>query len=499
MFLWLWWIAGLAALGMTGLAVWRPRLKAAWWVALGTGLVMALLWAVAFPAAPRTVLWPGRWAPVLPPPAQHITPWQWAAGLALLTTAWAGMALTGTRPAPPVARPGPWRWWLLAAMLGLTALTAATGWALAVAWMLLDLLVLAVEMRIYAGAEARAAALQRTAARALFWVLPLWSAALPAAWQSPLWAAAVLARAWATRMPPLTEPASIFASTGRWVFWLPWLATLAPWLAATRAQPAFPVGLALAVAVVGLGSAWRAWQGPTPAARQRGWAVASAVLVLLAAMRDPQAAQAWLLALFLLGLNREALTLLPDPWLIGLVAVLWGGPALMLPFTPTAITAGLWRWPPAGLDAAQAAIYGLLLAAAWRHWPRPREGLAAFPRGAQILAAWGLLLPGVTLWGIGLRLGWLTPPPGVPGWAPWLLGPALTALAALASRWPRGTGAARRVALPRPEDFFRLALRAGMRRLEDVVLFATALLEGEGGLFWALVALAVGFLLWKGG
>ncbi len=500
MLLWLWIVALLAAAGMTALAVLRPHLKAAWWLALGAGLLMALLWAAAYPTAPRVMVWPGLWQPALPPPGSHLTPWTWAAGLLLLTASWAGLAWAAhPRPAAAVTDPRPWSAWLLLTVVGLTALTATEGWATALAWAVVDLAVLAVERAGHPHRRARRAAWQRTAVRALFWAVPLMAARLPAPWQPAAWAWAILVRAWASPRRGQAAGAA-FAATGHWLFWLPWAVTLVPWLAGTHPPLSGPGQLL--VAAVGLLAAARGLRAADPALRTRGWLTATAALVLLAAGHDPDAARAWWLFLAVAGLSLEGLLRAPDPWLALGVAVLLAGPALLWPFTPTAVTLAAWPWPPTATTLALAALYGLLLALAWRHWPRGDDTLAAAPRGTQVLVATGLLILPAALWGVGLRLGWITPPDHGPGWLPWLTGPALAGLTlALAQGWrirpaPRAAPAAR---LPRPEDALRWALAGLTRSAENTLLFVVGLLEGEGGLFWALVALGLGLLWWKGG
>ncbi len=501
MLFWLWIVALLAGIGMITLAIVRPQLKAAWWLALVVGLLMALLWAAAYPSTPRVLVWPGAWAPALSPPGSHLTPWTWAAGLVWLTAAWAGLALTAHQlPAGPVIDPRPWSAWLLLAVGGLTALTATEGWATAVAWAAVDVAVLGVEWYGHTTARARRGAWQRTAVRALFWAVPLAAAYLPTPWQRAAWATALLVRAWAS--PRAGQPArTVFARSGRWIFWLPWAVSFVPWLHAPH-PPLSPWGQGL-VTLIGLAAISRGWRTTDPALRSRGWMTAAAALTLLAAPQDVDAARAWWLFLAVAGLSLSSLQRVPDPWLSGGVAVMLAGPALLWPFTPTATVLAAWPWPPAGLSLALASLYAALLALAWRHWPRGTETLSTAPRGTQILVATGLLAQPAALWGVGLRLGWLTPPDHGPGWLPWIAGPVLAAVAGALAHGlrarPSNTPAPQANRLPRPEDWVRWAFGGLVQRAESTLLFVVGLLEGEGGLFWALVALALALLAWKGG
>ncbi|NPA30797.1 MAG: hypothetical protein GXO37_02220, partial [Chloroflexi bacterium] len=434
MLLWLWIIALLAAGGMTALAVVRPRLKAAWWLALATALLMTLLWAAAYPSTPRVLVWPGVWSPVLSPPGSHLSPWTWAAGLALLTASWAGLARSAyPLPTASVTDPRPWSAWLLLTVGSLTALTATQGWATALAWAAVDAAVLGVELQGHATNRARRAAWQRTAVRALFWAVPLAAPRLEPSQAGLVWAGAMLLRAWAS--PRQGDPArSAFAPAGRWLFWMPWAVTLVPWLHAPAGDLSSPARLA--IAGVGLVAAVRALRTLDPAVRRRGWTTTATALVMLAAQHDPQGAQAWWLLLFVAGLSLEGLMRIPDPWLSGGLAVLLVGPALLWPFTPGAAVLASWPWPPSAETGALALLYALLLALAWRHWPRGPETLATAPRGSQILVATGLFALPAALWGAGLRLGWFTPPAQSPGWLPWGVGPALFGLAFALERIP---------------------------------------------------------------
>ncbi len=497
MLLWLWLITLLAAGGMLGLAVVRPRLKIGWWIATGTGLLVVLLWAAAYPTQERTLLWPGHWQPLLPPPGSYLTPWHWAVGLLWLLAAWAGLALTVRLSAPPLATPWPWLIWLGSSVLGVTLLSSGMGWSLALAWVAADILSLLLEHTTAPSEAARRAIWRRTGMRALTWGWPVAYFALPTAWHTPTWAGAALLRAWFTPRPQQTG-ASIFGSTGRWVFWLPWLVTLAP-LLRIHWQP-LPPSMGMLVTAIGLWAAWRGRHRQPLGARWRGWMTAGAALVLLAAPHSPQAAQVWLLLLTTGGFVLDALLLATPTKLSPLPAVLLAGPALLWPFTPGARTLAAWHWPPSGDTLAQAILAGALLALAGRLWPRGQATGEA--RGALMLTAAGLLLLPTGLWGLALRLGWLTPPPNLAGWLPWGAGPIIAALAAglnwLGAR-SRVVPALRRWAgLPRPEEVGALLGRVIVRGIEESVLFLTALLEGEGGWFWALVALALAWLAWQG-
>lgn len=498
MLVWLWIVVLLAAAGMAALAALQPHLKAAWWVALGVGLLLPLLWAAAYPSEPRISLWPGLWHPPLSPPGNVLRPWTWAAGLVVLVVAWAGLAMTAYRlPAVPVTDPRPWAAWLMLAVLGLTALTASEGWAVALMWATVDSIILTLEWRVQRSPKARRAAAYRAGIRGLTWMVPLFIAHTPTFWTAPAWAGALLTRAGVGPRVPSSDE-SVFTSTGRWVWWLPWLVSWVPWLQEPR--PALSMGGILVVTIIGLSAGIQALRHGDENSPMIGWMTVAGAITLLAGSQDLEAARAWWLLLTIGGLSLELLRQSPNPWLAGGLAVLFAGPALLIPFTPGAIVIAAWPWPPTVATIALAVLYTLLLATAWRHWPRQHDVLLHAPRGAQILVATGLLVLPATLWGIGLRLGWLTPPASLPGWLPWSAGLLLAALALVLAR---GMRALERFPVPGPPPNLTKGLRGLQHWLsqsfENLVLFVMGLLEGEGGLFWALVALAAALLGWKGG
>jgi len=501
MLLWLWVLTWIAVAGMTVLALLRPHLKAAWWIALGGAWLLALLWAAAYPSTPRVGLWPGLWSPVQPPPGSQFTSWTWAAGLVVLVAAWAGLALAAHRlPAALVTDPRPWAAWLLLAMLGLTGVTATAGWANALAWAVIDGAVLAVEWHTRPTPQARYHAARRTGVRALFWMVPIAAHALPKAWTAPVWAVALLGRALAAPQVPSSTDA-VFAHTGRWIWWLPWMVSWAPWLHARPAALSAPA--ALVVAAIGIGAGFRAVWRNDETLPSGGWLTAVSALLLLAAPVHLEAARAWWLLLTVGGLSLELLRMSPNPWLAGGWAVVMAAPALLAPFTPAAVALAAWPWPPTPVTGALILLYALLLAAAWRQWPRGGDALANAPRGAQVLVATGIFALPAVLWGVGLRLGWITPPGNLPGWLPWGAGPVVAGGGFLIASLRRKSGPRanrqRRGLLAAGGRALRALVRSWGQGLENAILFTTSLLEGEGGVFWALVALALGLLWWKGG
>ncbi len=487
-----------AGVGMYALAVLRPHLKAAWWLALAVLLGGLLLWAAVYPGQAQTWAWPGRWAPVLPPPASLFTPTTWAIGLLLLAAAWAALALASVAPNPPIAAPRPWSVWLALTWAGLVALTASEGWALAVAWAGLDLAVLALEARHAPSTAAGEAAWRRLGARASFWLLPLLTPRLPTISVAPLWALAALVRVRATPRPGRIP--GLWGTLGHWAFVLPGLVTV------HAALPHFagpwPWPLKALVAALGLLAALPR-VSPGAANRDRAWWFAATALVVLAASRAPEAGQVWLWLLFAAGMSLPLLRQAPDAWLLGGATVALAGPALLWPFTPTAAGLRAWHWPPTWDILAQAGLYALLVRGWWERRPMPRAVRAAWPLGSQVLAGVAVLLLPAGLWGVGLRLGTFTPPTALPGWLPWLAGPALVAVGAAGARWRARPRIAALAAGPFPLQRLRAMLR-GLARglgtaLENGVLFVTQLLEGDGGWFWALVVLGLLFLWRRGG
>ncbi|HEY9087527.1 MAG TPA: hypothetical protein VIO36_05120, partial [Anaerolineaceae bacterium] len=276
-------------------------------------------------------------------------------------------------------------------------------------------------------------------------------------------------------------------------------------LARLPAQSAEAIWLPLLLTLVTLAVLYTAlaWLSAENALSGRPyWVVALSALALICVLRgQPQASIAWGLALILPG---SLLFLFSARDRGTLVMPLLGALGLAgLPFTPAAAGwLGLWSQPfePANLFFLFA--HAALLAGYIRHIFVPVDSLASMERwvqgmypfglfiliATQFIAAWfslpqsfslatwvGILAALLALGGVTL-LNWLLAPRpgGEPGW-----------LAVLGGRVGRWLGAIFRL-----DWFYRLGMLAyaGARRFVAVL---ANILEGDGGVLWVLVLLAL--------
>ncbi|GAB4502121.1 MAG: hypothetical protein Fur0035_16690 [Anaerolineales bacterium] len=243
---------------------------------------------------------------------------------------------------------------------------------------------------------------------------------------------------------------------------------------------------------------WKWLTGAEALSARPYWLIGMSALALAAAFRDnPLGAAAWGNALILLGglifLASHRLRWLNI--LLGLTALT----ALGLPFS---LTASGWQgemawffWPPAlaaqvMLLAGFARYFFGLPAGRWDELSPGARG--AYRLGLGLLAALALQA-GFWGWPGALQLG---------AWGAGLAALALAGLIlALALRFPallQISFPARVSSLFRAQDFFAGLLWQGYRLLRQLADFLSALLEGDGGLLWTLVLLALFILFWQG-
>ncbi len=253
--------------------------------------------------------------------------------------------------------------------------------------------------------------------------------------------------------------------------------------------------LVLAAALYG---GWRWLTGADALSARPYWLIGMSALALSAAFRNnPLGAAAWGNALILLG-GLVFLSSYRQRWL-NIPLALMALTALGLPFS---LTASGWQgamawffWPPAlaaqvMLLAGFARYFFLLPAGHWAELPRGARG--AYGLGLGLLAALALQA-GFWGWDGALQVG------------AWGAGLAALALAgvilALALRFPmllKISFPARLSSLFRAQDSFSALFWGLYRLLRQLADFLSALLEGDGGLLWTLVLLALFILFLQG-
>ena len=495
----------LAALGLLFLGaiggwlwrLWRPRSRGAW---LGSTIVVTLayLLVLSFPPPNHTYSL-GRWAlPGVRWPPLAITlnaaTWPWA-----LFALGLGVAVMWAAVRDAAASPSSAGWSGVVFTIGLLTLgaVAANPQTLLWVWVLVDLVILGLALRRTHPAKELPQAVALAWARTVSWVGLLGTLFLP-----PHGAALALALAVGWRL-----------------LWQPWEI-----LGTHSSSPAHGLGVILGIGnviltVVGL----RFLDLAMPPGRALFlllflwlfsllWAVRPSAeapdflapslggLALLSVLWGaPETLPAWGALILLFGVPHRLGTDLPSArW--GWLAVL---PALMQwPWTPGVPLNGLWSRLGVGhalLLGATLAVLALGIALrVLRHFPKS-DGEPLAQRWARILLPVGMLLPALAAYRWGAPLG-------NPLWRPQAtlsvaVGLALgIGFAFLLRRWSwlrdlpipplTGTGIVRW-----PGQFLWFLYRL----LSNALLFTAALLEGEGGVLWAIVLLVLLVLWIRGG
>ncbi len=483
----------LAAAGVFLASLWRVPSTRLWWPSLLAAFGAWVLVLITLPQKSATWQWP-HW--------QNQGVWQInALNWPLVVTAAAlplvALLMDATRPRRNPAEGRGWAAVLWLAGNGIWASLAFSPAAFAASWAFLDGAIAIADLTRFQRSKHNSAVIWVAFGRAVSWVLAMTAGAAlvhPWPWMTPEY---LLAAAIALRLAvAVAQPAVAAGDLPPWR--LTWaaenlLATLAAvvWLAQQDvAAPA--TGVLVAVALLSVWGANRWARARAPLRRVWASAVALGSLALLAALQSaPEAALAWgLLALYpavgmALAPHRGAI-LWPFFVLLALPLTLW-------PVTPAAAAVALWQAPyrwwmvfpwltlviawlavarsgidlpkpegQVGREARSFSLLGLvlwvLLFWGWRFWP------ALSPQGASPFLAWGL---GVTTllvaapWFRAVRRGHLR------------AAQAEALVTAWRTRW------------------VSTAFWWTYRSLGRGLAFFSLLLEGEGGVMWALVLLVM--------
>ena len=498
---------------------WRwPHEGLGWFISAPAGMLLWLVVLVARPPGPIEVPWllvslddwarawglMGEWSPV-----------RWAMLLVGLT--WMAAALLAEAPyaenPDSRTRTQGWLIWWPGVAASLWALTPKSPSGLWWAWVLGDLIALALALHLWPDQETRLAWQWHTVARsvswlgAMYWGLQVADAPLHQPVEDGLLRGLLLTLV----LWRLLWAAPVF-STSRKDFWrrggrllplwlvagstLPALHGLASW--PPGGEPGWMLGLFLFLGFVAAWVGLARWVGaPTRLAGLTGLVALWAWPALMAAWFGlAQTALFWASLPWLLG-AAVALFRLPDKRLLPLWAAL--GLALTLwPWTPGQAGSALWGQAPwwVGLWAALVLAPSLPLLVS-RSAFQGRH-LDEYPRWVRVFYPLGLGVLVVGLW----RWGWSLPAPqGLPTWALWLPGPLLVITAIiLGLALERGLRQfhVSEQTLQRPLRYFAgqgIALYRGLvTGVESLLYFLSVVFEGESGLMWALAFLAAASL-----
>ncbi len=484
---------GLVATGVFLAGLWRVPSPRLWWPSLLAAFGAWLLALAAFPRTASSWLWPhwqseGVW---------QLNPFNWPLVVTAATLPLVALLLDASRPRRSAQEGRGWAAVLWLAGGGVLAVLAFSPAAFAASWAFLDVAIAAADLARFQRSKHNSAVIWVAFVRAGSWVLAMTAAAAaahPGAWLNPetLMAAAVALRL----AVAVAQPAVAASDLPPWR--LTWaaenaLATLAAavWLA----QREVTLPTAAAFWGVALLSLWAVNRWARAQARlRRVWAAAAALggLALLAALRgSPEGALAWgLLAVYpAVGMAlapHRGVVFWPFFVLLALPLTLW-------PVSPAAAAVALWQPPYAWWMV----FPGLTVVIAWV--AVARSGIDLPPperpvgREARSFSLVGLLLWVLVFW------GWrLWPPLAAPAVSPLLAWGGGVLTLAVAAPWFR---AVRRGYLQAAQAEALLAawrtrwVSAAFwwtyRALRRGLAFFSLLLEGEGGVMWALVLLVM--------
>ncbi len=488
------WAGGLLLLGAGGVAIGyglRPQRRGAWLVATLVALT-ALGLGVALPAptSPIRVTWPwahallGQWQPW----------WEWSAA----TWPWALVALslpavsllTGVQYA--AARPPAYVWAGVLALGGVEVFGALTGNLLSLVgvWALLDGVALGLAFLWPRAEEERGQAVALAWARSLGWVALLGSLWASKSAASTLLLLAILWRLtwqpWEVVGARPEHPAFGLGVTLRRGQVLLTLSALRFW---PSGAGAFPVALGVLLALVGVG-VWMVQRSPV-AGDGLGLALGSMALWAMA-QGVPEAATG-LVVLAVLGatvadVGWDRTWVAWPAWAVVVISLVGA------PWTPGAALPRFWQSLRGGARFFLGFLWLGVGMGLWRRVGRRAPGhqwasLTAGSRGAYWLGS-NLIALVVLRWSLSQK-------PGGKGslWTG-------VALALSVLLWWGGMYLRRRLALPAVSFSFagmrqRLGawLWAVYRTTRRVLAFATGLMEGEGGVLWAMVLLG-GLMIW---
>lgn len=492
------WAGALAVLVGQARGVRRARL---WWVAL---LAAALAWLLGVLA----VVAAARWFPL---PWQGAEVWSWphdavsgARGwrlgeaqrpllLLALTAVWAVLLVDAARAERVPSEGYGWAAVLGAGGLAVPAVLAATPVAWVMSWVALDAAAFVADVGRLSRPKHRNQAVWVLFLRGASWFMALGGAAAAggtlAAAGMALWGGALALRLTVAAF----QPAVVASDRPPWRVTLAaanMLATLAAVAWLHRSAAAAPGWMVWGAALLAWWGAWRWGAAGTPLRAVSAGGMALGGLALLSALAgawQASLAWAWLAVALPVGMalapHRGRLL-----WPFFAVLAL---PLGLLPFTPGQAAAAVWA-PP---FHAWMLLAWLALAASGVALGRQGMRLPAdCPHATREGRAFCLF--GLALWAAVVGLGWLWPPlRGVREGQGWLWG--LTALGG-AAVWLGMTGrgylhtdraeawVARGAALTTGALFW-----GAYRSMGRTLRFFSLLLEGEGGVLWALVLLAM--------
>lgn len=502
------------ALTLVILQVMRPNYRFAWLVAAGGAFltwVGVLLWQARMPLMLDLPSW-GSSALFADSPAFLADRFTWPYALALSMLGLAVILTSVVRENFPA--PFPWAGTLALIGLGLLAILADNPLTLVLVWAAIDLTELITQLVSAEEKTASERVVAGFAARMLGIGLLLW-AGLSSLWhgtpfdfRAPLPEAGVyliLAAGLRLGVLPLhlayATESSVrrgFGTTLRLVSAASSLVILARLPVQGISSPLAPFLLALA-AGAGLYGGWMWMRAPDELTGRPYWVIVLASLAIASALRgNPVGSVAWGVALVLAG-GALFLSSIQNKTLqrVLVIAGLWG--ISSLPFSPTASgwesgTVASWAvwitWPI--LLAAQA----MLVAGFIRHAARPAASVQADARivWARNVYPIGIGLPLATLvllglfgWDGALTLGTL--PAGLTavaltGALLWLT-PRLRWLNPVRAHWVQAQGEPSRL------DFIYRSLWNFYRALGRLSESISAVLEGDGGILWALLFLVL--------
>ncbi len=481
----------------------RPAFAYHWLVAAGGAfLAWAAVWAL-WPRLPLTLPLFAWGPPELlfesPRLAADPTSWPFALALATLTLS---VILTDVGRAAE-ARWSSWAGSLALGALGVLAVLAGNPLTLALAWSVIDFVELAVLLgRVEPEARPRAVTSFATSLVGTMFLLmaAIWTngqnipfgfdVILPAPSVLLVLAVGLRLGVLPLQAPLLQEPA-LRRGLGSMVRLVPPAASLVLLVRVAEVgvfAQALPYLLALVLlAALYAGSAWAL--AADEITGRPFWILAMTALATAAALRGaPFAALAWSLAL-LYGGGVLFLASARERALIPL-AVLASFTLLALPFSPALSGAQMFS-PFHPLTAALVIPYAFILAGYLRHLLRPTERFVGLERWVWVVYPLGLLLLPLTFIVAGLLLS--SRDAAAPIIWPGLAGIVLSAILAVAYRrgWRVGTPALQIMDAVFSFKWLYVLARRVYGLLGRFVSLFAGLLEGQGGVLWALLLVAL--------
>ena len=490
-----WFAAGLLVVTALVVLVMASRVASQrlWWGILTVTTIAVLLGLAAAPLHGKTTAWHWQMTNELDMYWRlDARTWSFAViALAMLLA----IALTDAARAERVPAEGNgWAGVLLAGAVAIPAVLAASPWTFGAVWAVIDIGALSADLGRLSRARHRNAAVWVAFARALTWLAAGVTAVLWLDRQHEamlLWFGVLALRLWVAMLEPGVMAADRPPWRLAWSVVYLWSVLAAAGWASEQVWTQSDVLLGI-LSVLALWGVWRWQRTRTPLRQVAASGVALGGIALMASVRGlPAATWAWsLLAVFpVLGL-----VLAPHRRrVMWLFFVLLAGGMSLLPFTPASAAVALWTPRFEGwMVLPGVVLVGSLMALV-------RQGMALpfpdkpLPREKQAFCVLGMAVWTGTFW--GWRFWQVAAPVDVAVWLQWVPGGA--ALAAALGLWM----AFRRVNLRM--DYAEAKLSQGIGRLTGYIFwrgyrlvgrflrFLSLLLEGDGGVLWALVLLVM--------